>query len=90
MLINYIIFQVNDWFDILNVRVPTSDNRNRTKAYGLALELQENIINTMSETMENMRVKGKKSLLPFQKGNNKATKKFVTFMVCSIFVFVLK
>lgn len=60
---------MNDWFDVLNVRVPRSDSRDRTKAYGLALELQESIINAMSDTMENMRVKGKTSLLPFQKGN---------------------
>lgn len=61
-------FKVNDWFDILNVRVPKSDSRDTTKAYGLALRTQDSILTKMNHTMENMRVKGKRTLLPFQKG----------------------
>ncbi|XP_050497997.1 transposable element P transposase isoform X1 [Diabrotica virgifera virgifera] len=66
---------VNDWFDIFNVSVPVSDTRTRNRAYGLALEGQNNILQRMSEMVATMRVKGRKSLLPFQKGilmSNKA------------------
>lgn len=38
---------VNDWFDILNVSKPVSDLRARTKAYGLAFEEQNSILNKM-------------------------------------------
>ncbi|KAJ8954598.1 hypothetical protein NQ318_003129 [Aromia moschata] len=40
---------VNEWFDIMNVKVPTSDSRDRTKAYGLALDLQNRIIEEMTK-----------------------------------------
>lgn len=53
----------------MNVRVPISDSRDRTKAYGLALELQNGIIDAMTKTIENLRVKGKTYLFPFQKGD---------------------
>lgn len=52
----------------MNVRVPICDTRDRKKAYGLAIPLQNDIINKMTETIENLRVKGKTFLLPFQKG----------------------
>lgn len=45
-----------------------TDSRQRTRAYGLSLEIQDKILNEMTNTMENLRVKGKKCLLPFQKG----------------------
>jgi hypothetical protein len=61
--------QINDWFDCFNVRVPQQDTRNRTKAYGLALEEQSNILESMTNTIRNLRVKDKSSLLPFQSGN---------------------
>ena len=38
------------------------------QAFGLQLEVQEKILDTMSDTMYKMRVKGKSSLMPFQKG----------------------
>lgn len=59
---------MNDWFDIMNVRVPICDARHRQKAYGLAVPLQNDIINEMTRTMENMKVKGKIFLMPFRKG----------------------
>jgi len=59
---------VNDWFDVMNVRVPHKDSRERTHAYGLALDLQESILDRMNTMMSTMRVIGKKNLLPFQKG----------------------
>lgn len=45
-----------------------TDSRQRTRAYGLSLEIQDKILNEMTKTIENLRVKGKKCLLPFQKG----------------------
>ena len=38
------------------------------QAIGLQLEVQEKILDTMSDTMYKMRVKGKSCLMPFQKG----------------------
>ncbi|KAL1513279.1 hypothetical protein ABEB36_002705 [Hypothenemus hampei] len=37
--------QVNDWFDVFNVRVPRSDSRRRTHAFALALDEQNRILN---------------------------------------------
>lgn len=55
----------------MNVRVPITDSRDRLKAYGLALQLQNGIIDTMTRTIESLRVKGKSYLYPFQKGSIK-------------------
>lgn len=64
----------------MNVSVPEVDSRNRMKAYGLSLDTQVNILQSMSKTIENLRVKGKKTMLPFQKGKNKnSTYKNVLF-----------
>ncbi|CAD7085347.1 unnamed protein product [Hermetia illucens] len=59
---------VNDWFDVLNVRVPSADYRERTKAFGLAIDRQIKILTDMTQTMRKLRVRGKTLLLPFQKG----------------------
>ena len=68
-IFNNIFFsQTNDWFDVMNVRSPYSDSRERVHAYGLHLESQNVILNNMTEMVTNMRVIGKNSLLPFQKG----------------------
>lgn len=40
---------VNDWFDVMNVRVPRLDSRERCHAYGLAIAVQSSNID---ETME--------------------------------------
>ncbi|KAH1006135.1 hypothetical protein HUJ05_006901 [Dendroctonus ponderosae] len=47
---------VNDWFDCLNVRVPHSDTRERVHAYGLHLDLQNGILDEMSNIMRGMNV----------------------------------
>lgn len=52
----------------MNVRVPISDTRDRKKAFGLALEIQNGIIDKMTATISSLRAKGKRCLLPFQKG----------------------
>lgn len=71
LLVYYFFFtQVNDWFDCLNIRVPYKDGRKRLHGLGLAQDVQFSIIDQMTDTMLEMRVKGKQSLLPFQKGLN--------------------
>ena len=52
----------------MNVRVYKADSRQRVHAYGLAIEIQESILDRMSTMVAEMRVIGKKCLLPFQKG----------------------
>lgn len=54
----------------MNVRVPKPDSRERTDAYGFALQVQDGIFERMINLMKNMRVKDKSTLLPFQKGKN--------------------
>ena len=69
----------------MNVKVPISDSRDRKKAYGLALELQNDIIDAMTRTIENLRVKGKTYLFPFQKGIIKLHKiKLFKYILISI------
>lgn len=58
----------NDWFDIFNSKCPSIDSRPRMRAFGLALDDQRVIINTMTENIRNMRTPTRRSLLPFQKG----------------------
>lgn len=48
--------------------MPAEDSRDRKKAFGLSLDLQHNILDQMSKVMSELRVKGRKTLLPFQKG----------------------
>lgn len=59
---------VNDWFDVFNVSTPVSDSRARNRAYGLALQDQNAILNKMSEVISQMKVIGSRGQLPFQKG----------------------
>lgn len=56
----------------MNSRVPRQDTRERLHAYGLSLEIQNDILNNMSQMISEIRVIGKNTLLPFQKG-----KKFI-------------
>lgn len=67
-IILFLQLQFNDWFDCLNVRVPYTDNRERMHGFGLAPKSQFKIIDEMSDTIFELRVKGKKGLMPFQKG----------------------
>ncbi|KAJ8953431.1 hypothetical protein NQ318_023550 [Aromia moschata] len=59
---------VNDWFDVFNISIPVSDSRARNRAYGLALEEQNRILNKMSEVITQLKVINSRSKLPFQKG----------------------
>ena len=59
---------VNDWFDVLNSKLPAIDSRARMKAYGLAISGQNEILQKMDTLISNILAPGKKSLLPFQKG----------------------
>ena len=52
----------------MNVRVPRNDARQRMHAYGLAVDLQDSILDRMNTLMSTMRVIDKNNLLPFQKG----------------------
>uniref|UniRef100_A0A1B0DH88 Transposable element P transposase-like GTP-binding insertion domain-containing protein n=1 Tax=Phlebotomus papatasi TaxID=29031 RepID=A0A1B0DH88_PHLPP len=46
-LTSEVIKVINDWFDVMNSRVPSQDSRDRTKAYGLALFKQNEILEKM-------------------------------------------
>ncbi|VEN55423.1 unnamed protein product, partial [Callosobruchus maculatus] len=59
---------VNDWFDVFNVSSPVTDSRARNRAYGLALEEQNKILDKMSEVMKELQVIDSRGKLPFQKG----------------------
>lgn len=52
----------------MNVKVPEQDSRERTKAYGLAIQIQNEILNKMDNFIRELRIPGRKVLLPFQKG----------------------
>ena len=52
----------------MNSRVPKHDSRERSHAYGLAPEIQNDILNNMSQMISDIRMNGKNTLLPFQKG----------------------
>lgn len=56
---------MNDWFDCFNIQVPEQDSRQRMKAYQ-GLDVQKSIIKTMTDAITQLRVKGRKQLLPFQ------------------------
>ena len=59
---------VNDAFDIPNTRIKTGHFQT-TSAYGTQLNTQEQILDSKHETVAGgMRIVGKKTLLPFQKG----------------------
>ncbi|KAI8122776.1 hypothetical protein CVS40_6338 [Lucilia cuprina] len=60
----------------MNTRVPRQDTRKRWHAYGLALEIQNDILNNMSQMMSEIRVVEKKTLLPFQKGIHTTAEEF--------------
>lgn len=52
----------------MNVRVYSADSRDRVQAYGLAIKVQNDILDRMTKMMNEMLVLGKNTLLPFQKG----------------------
>jgi len=55
----------NDWFDIFNTQHKFDKG---VASYGLNIIDQDILINKMSAFINDMRVHGKKSLLPFQNG----------------------
>jgi len=55
----------NDWFDPFNTQQKFD---NGVASYGLDEINQNKLIDKMSEFIFNIRVHGKKSLLPFQRG----------------------
>lgn len=70
---------INKWFDVFNSKKGLIDSRPRMAAYGLKLEVQDRILNRMSDLMANLSVGYKVSryLYPFQVGiirNNTALK----------------
>ena len=71
ILIMIIFVQTNDWFDVMNTRVYAADSRERVQTYGVNIDVQNNILDNMSQLISNMRVTGKNFMLPFQKGKNK-------------------
>nr|CAH7768085.1 unnamed protein product [Callosobruchus chinensis] len=58
---------VNDWFDVFNISSPVTDSRAINRAYGLALEEQNKILDKMSEVMNELKVIDSRGKLPFQK-----------------------
>jgi len=58
---------VNDAFDVLNTRVKTG-HFHATSAYGTHLNTQQKILESMHKAVGGMRIVGKETLLPFQKG----------------------
>lgn len=58
---------VDSWFDLFNSRAPV-DKKDSRVAYGIHLQDQNNVLETMMNTMQSMRVGSSKSLYPFQKG----------------------
>ena len=58
---------VNDTFDVLNSRT-TSAKFAWQAPYGMDTDRQDGLLDSMSQTMSQMRVIGKTALMPFQKG----------------------
>lgn len=59
---------VNDWFDLMNTYVPKKSLQSLKCGYGLFEEEQETCLDKMFEIVSLIRCKGKKKMLPFQKG----------------------
>jgi len=56
----------NKWFDLFNTQHKYDKV---SKGFGLDYENQEQLINTMTTFIQNMRIHDKNTLLPFQKGS---------------------
>lgn len=72
----------NDWFDVFNSNVPY-DKIDEKCGYGLKIEKQTEILQNMSNYIKDVLVKGKKSMLPFQKGiliSNKSLKDLFSYL----------
>lgn len=58
---------VDAWFDVFNAKTPHGDKGSRA-SFGMHLESQTHVLNKMLQTIRNMKVGGKNSMYPFQKG----------------------
>ena len=58
---------VDSWFDVSNSRCMFSAKK-LSCGFGIHLDDQQNVLDRMEKCISDMRVKGRKSLLPFQKG----------------------
>jgi len=58
---------INDWFDILNSQFKFGSHSG-SRAYGVELDHQNEILEKMNQFISNMRVGKKSTLQPFQKG----------------------
>ena len=54
----------------MNTRTHSADSRERIHAYDVSIDVQDKIIDDMTDMMLSMRVTGKNTMLPFQKGIN--------------------
>ncbi|KAK9754753.1 hypothetical protein QE152_g962 [Popillia japonica] len=61
------ILMINDWFDVHNSTSKFCGNNPTKNAFGIDLENQENILDNISATMEQMIVGKHKSMISFQK-----------------------
>jgi hypothetical protein len=68
-LVAKVVRTINDWFDTTNSRASAKPtDKDLKQPFGLALEKQQEALSRMSHLVANMRVKGHRSLLPFQHG----------------------
>lgn len=73
---------VNNWFDAFNSK-SIHERDPKKKPYGLNLDYQNDLLNTMTNFMYEMRVGGHKNLLPFQKGvilNNTSLQQLLPYL----------
>lgn len=73
---------INDWFDVLNSQSKFGSHSG-SRAYGVELEHQNEVLGKMSQFISNMRVGKKSTLLPFQKGillTNASLKKLLLYI----------
>jgi len=61
------ILLFNNWFDIFNTQHKFDGS---TPSYGINVEHQDELLDKMSTFILEMRIYGKKTLVPFQKGCN--------------------
>lgn len=59
---------INDWFDVSNSKLSTANSIPTKQPYGKNLAVQDDVLNKMTELMNQVIIPGKKSLVPFQKG----------------------
>lgn len=73
---------MNNWFDAFNSK-SIHERDPKKKPYGLNLDYQNDLLNTMTNFMYKMRVGGHKNLLPFQKGvilNNTSLQQLLPYL----------